>query len=208
MAKNYYAVKKGRHPGIYTDWESCQAEVTGFSGAQFKGFALRSEAEEYLNRKIRKKPSTAKKKTQANEPVITKDTLVAYVDGSYNKDTQQFSYGMVLLHDGNQECVSKQISDPSLASMHNVAGEIKGAEAAMRYAIKNGYRHLVIYHDYNGIAEWCVGGWKTNRAGTKAYKEFYDSIKDVVHIQFVKVKGHSGDTYNDMADELAKSAIF
>ena len=28
-----------------------------------------------------------------------------------------------------------------------------------------------------------------------------------MQIRFVKVKGHSGDTYNDMADRLAKEAL-
>ena len=32
-------------------------------------------------------------------------------------------------------------------------GEIKGAEAAMRYAIENNKKSLTIYHDYEGIAK-------------------------------------------------------
>ena len=91
--------------------------------------------------------------------------------------------------------------------MNNVAGEIKGAEAAMKYALDKGFQKVIIYHDYEGIARWCLGEWKTNRKGTKDYKEFYDSIKDRLQVQFVKVAGHSGDKYNDMADELAKQAL-
>ena len=77
----------------------------------------------------------------------------------------------------------------------------------MRYALDNGYKSISIYHDYQGIASWCLGEWKTNKAGTVAYKEFYDSIKDRLRVYFVKVKGHSGDTYNDIADNLAKKAV-
>ena len=40
------------------------------------------------------------------------------------------------------------------------------------------------------------------------YKEFYDKISKEVKISFVKVKGHSNDVYNDLADNLAKKAIF
>ena len=71
-----------------------------------------------------------------------------------------------------------------------------------------GIQKLSIYHDYEGIASWCLGKWKTNREGTKAYKAYFDSICDRMEIEFVKVKGHSGDKYNDRADELAKSVIF
>lgn len=34
----------------------------------------------------------------------------------------------------------------------------------------------------------------------------YDTYKKDVRIKFTKVKGHSGDKYNDIADMLAKQA--
>ena len=91
--------------------------------------------------------------------------------------------------------------------MRNVAGEIKASELAMQYALDNGYTSLSIYHDYQGIASWCLGEWKTNKAGTIAYKQFYDDIKDKLKVHFIKVKGHSGDEYNEIADRLAKKAL-
>ncbi|KAI3586085.1 hypothetical protein IWW34DRAFT_717353 [Fusarium oxysporum f. sp. albedinis] len=30
----FYAVKTGREPGIYLNYEACQAQTTGFPGAQ------------------------------------------------------------------------------------------------------------------------------------------------------------------------------
>ena len=39
------------------------------------------------------------------------------------------------------------------------------------------------------------------------YKKYYDSIKNILDVKFVKVKGHSGDKYNDRADALAKAAL-
>ncbi len=127
------------------------------------------------------------------------------MDGSFYNG--EYSYGVVILRDGTETCFSGKDNDPLLAGMHNVAGEIKGAEAAMRYALEEGLGEIVIYHDYEGIAKWCLGEWKTNKEGTKAYKEYYKSLKDKVNIRFVKVKGHSNDKYNDMADMLAKKAL-
>lgn len=43
--KRFYVVWKGRQPGIYASWEAARAQVEGFSGAQYKGFARREEAE-------------------------------------------------------------------------------------------------------------------------------------------------------------------
>ena len=115
---------------------------------------------------------------------------------------------MVLFHRGEEIKVSQKVDDKSLAEMRNVAGEIKGSEAAMRFAVEHGCKSVVIYHDYEGIAKWCTGEWKANKEGTQAYRAYYQSIQDKLDVEFVKVKGHSSDKYNDMADELAKAAIF
>lgn len=153
------------------------------------------------------KPIDTEKLFKTLEEQCLKDsrTVKAYVDGSYYNG--EFSYGMVILRDGKELFFSGKDNNAELASMHNVAGEIKGAEAAMRYAVLEGLEKIIIYHDYVGIAQWCLGGWKANKKGTQAYKKFYDSVKDKVIIEFVKVKGHSNDKYNDMADQLAKRAL-
>ena len=192
MAGKYYVVRNGRKKGIYRTWDECRAQVDGFKGASYKSFKTEKEAQEFLSGGI--------KDSQDSSGVVK-----AYVDGSFYNG--EYSYGVVMLRDGTETCFSGKGNDPLLAGMHNVAGEIKGAEAAMRYAVEEGIREIVIYHDYEGIAKWCLGEWKTNKEGTKAYKEYYDSLEDKVNIRFVKVKGHSNDRYNDMADLLAKKAL-
>ena len=93
--------------------------------------------------------------------------VIAYVDGSYRSDTGEFSYGMVILQDGEEHTFCQKMTDKELALMHNVAGEIKGSEAAMQYAMDHNIREITIYHDYEGIAIWCTGAWKANKSGTQ-----------------------------------------
>ena len=48
MAKKksaYYVVWRGKQPGIYDAWETCEAQVKGQAGAIYKGFSTREEAE-------------------------------------------------------------------------------------------------------------------------------------------------------------------
>ena len=202
MATKYYAVRAGRSTGVFLTWAECQKQVTGFPGAVFKSFTTIEEAENFVKGIVTQIEETGEQILKA-EP----GALVAYVDGSYNVANNQFSYGMVLL-DGEQELKFQQFFiDEELASMRNVAGEIKGAEAAMRYAVEQGFHKLYIYHDYEGIAKWCQGEWKTNKEGTKAYKAYFDSIRDKLQVVFVKVAAHNGDKYNEMADKLAKEAL-
>lgn len=132
---------------------------------------------------------------------------IAYVDGSFNIATSEFSCGGVIFWNNKKYNFSQKFDDKKLAEMRNVAGEIKGSERAIKFAMKNKISKLTIYHDYEGIAKWCTGEWKAKKDGTKAYKNFYESAKENIDIVFVKVKGHSGDKYNELADKLAREAL-
>lgn len=48
MASKYYAVKKGKVPGIYLNWNDCKAMVEGYQGAVYKSFKTIEEAENLL----------------------------------------------------------------------------------------------------------------------------------------------------------------
>ena len=130
----------------------------------------------------------------------------AYVDGSFNNESGVFGYGVVMFYNGQEIHLSDSFHDEEMASMRNVAGEIYGSMAAMEYAVEHQVKHLRIFYDYMGISKWCTGQWKANKKGTIAYKKYYEQVKKKVDISFEKVKGHSGDKYNDLADELAKKA--
>lgn len=213
MKKKYYAVREGKTPGIYLTWDECRAQVDGFSGAVYKSFSTMAEAEAFAGVSAETEENNSTK-VEDNLAVKTgcrqleEGTAIAYVDGSYNVDTGEYSCGVVFMAGTEEIHIAEKGTSEELATMRNVAGEIMGAELAMRKAVELGIKKLDIYHDYQGIASWCMGEWKTNKEGTRAYKEYYDSIKNQVEIRFIKVKGHSGDKYNEIADELAKSVIF
>ena len=195
MAGKYYAVKEGRSIGVFGTWEECKAQVDGYSGAVYKSFKTMDEAKAFIGIKVKEVIDT------------DDDEAVAYVDGSFNAATNEFSYGAVIFYDNKEIHLKEKFDNEEMATMRNVAGEIYGSMAAMQYAMDKGIKKIKIYHDYEGIAKWCQGLWKTNKSGTIAYKSFYDEAKTKVKIEFVKVKGHSGDKYNDLADKLAKEAL-
>ncbi|KAL4349850.1 hypothetical protein AHAS_Ahas10G0083200 [Arachis hypogaea] len=45
----FYGVRRGRVPGIYTNWEDCKRQVNGFRDCEFKGFPNANEAENWLH---------------------------------------------------------------------------------------------------------------------------------------------------------------
>ena len=206
MAKKYYAVRKGFKPGIYTTWEECKKNVDGFSGAEYKGFMTKEEAVLFCG-DIAQGEKNNSSITTDNIEDSTSSEAVAYVDGSYNIATGEYSYGMVFYHNGEKLQMCEKFNDVEMKTMRNVAGEIEGSMHAMAYCIENGIKSIDIYYDYEGIEKWALGIWKTNKKGTINYKKYYDEVKDRLAVHFIKVKGHSGNVGNDEADMLAKKAV-
>lgn len=209
--KNFYAVKAGRRTGIFSTWAECREQVDGFAGALFQGFATRDEAEAFLAGAAGCTDTSGKQREETLAASIVwdaaPDEAVAYVDGSYNVESGAYGCGVVFFYRGEELHISRTGGRPELASMRNVAGEIMGARIAMEEAVSRGAKTLTIWHDYQGVASWCLGEWKTNREGTADYKAYYDSLRDRLDIRFQKVQGHSGDAGNDLADLLAKRAV-
>lgn len=189
----FYAIKKGHKTGIFNSWEECKSYVTGYSGSVYKSFKSREQAEEYLE--LHKKQN------------IVDTELSAYVDGSYNKATEEFSYGIIILEKGNVIFKEKKGFKNGFSSMRNVAGEVYGSTRAIEYALKQS-KSISIYYDYMGIEHWAENSWKAKNELTKKYQSYAAKAIERIEIKFVKVKAHTGDYYNEMVDRLAKEAIF
>lgn len=205
MASKYYAVKKGKVPGIYLNWNDCKAMVDGYPGAVYKSFKTIEEAEEFITGEkiISGMKASGKNTSESGETCST----YAFVDGSFNKASHTYGYGGFLVTDNEKYVLQGADNDAEMATMRNVAGEIKGAEAAVKKAIELGIKELVIYYDYMGIEMWATGAWKRNKAGTIAYHDYIMSVRERIKLTFVKVKGHSGVEGNEEADKLAKQAV-
>ena len=204
MAKKYYAVRKGLVPGIYTSWSECQQNINGFSGAEHKWFRTQKEAQAYLDGEN----ETTSGDDRNISRIFSDAEAVAYVGGSYNNTTGEYGYGLVMFHNGGEEHFAGKFTDSDMASMKNVAGEIEGAKATMKFCIDNGIKSLDLFYDYQGIKDWCTGAYRANKPGTIEYRKYYNSIiKGNVTVNFIKVKSHSGDKYNGLADALAKAAV-
>ncbi len=197
MPKKYYAVKKGRTPGVYLSWEECRVQVEGFPGAVYKSFAEQQEAEAFAGISD----------TFAAASAPEEEKPYAYVDGSFNTATGVYGYGGFLVAAGERYLLQGCGDDPELAMMRNVAGEVAGSMAAMRKALELGLKQLMIYYDYSGIEMWATGAWKRNRRGTVEYYNYVQSIRGELALSFVKIKGHAGVSGNEEADRLAKQAV-
>ena len=195
MAK-FYAVKKGKKTGIFSTWDECKEQVTGFKGAVYKSFKTLSEAEAFLERNEEK-----------NENIEEVDGVYAYIDGSFDRVSGIYGSGVVIV-DGDEKYEYKHAGNrEDYAQLHNVAGELEAAKFVMWYAVDKKIKEITLFYDYQGIEAWAVGDWQANLPYTQDYVKFYNKVKSVVKVNFIKVKAHTGVELNEVVDKLAKDAI-
>lgn len=218
MTKNYYAVKHGRKAGIFETWDECNEQVYGFKGAMYKKFDTQKEAESYLGTQ----EAILSERYETEDEIfdiLDNNEMIAYVDGSNLSDGSMYSWGVVLFHkeekteqNYNVRTASKvelyrKSDDERFIEYRNVAGELFAAMSAIDYAVKNNANKITIYHDYSGIRHWALKEWKAKNELSKTYIRFIEERQKILDIKFVKVDGHTGDKFNERADELAKLAF-
>ena len=204
-AKKFYAVKKGKITGVFSSWEDCKASVDGVSGAEYKGFATRQEAEQYLGLA----PTSDEEDSARNsKPKAAPGTLIAYVDGSYEDSLKKYAFGCVFITTDGTVYTAYGNGDNEKSLQHrNVTGEMLGAMYAVRTAMISGYDAIDIYFDYEGIEKWVTGAWKAKAEHTQKYAVSMREWGKSIRIGFHKVAAHTNVKYNELADKMAKHGL-
>lgn len=202
MANKYYAVRSidGRRVRqIFEDWEDCRVYVKGHK-AEYKGFKLLGDAEEYLEEESELKIF--------DPNVRFKKTIMCYVDGSYDAKTDRYSYGIVMMLGNTCIDMITRVFETNTGE-RNILGELEGALSAVRIA-KNKYKanKVAIVHDYLGIQNYITGEWKPKSDSAREYKKKMENLMKKIHVKFRWVKGHECECLgNELADVLAKSCL-
>lgn len=188
----FYAIKNIKNPTIVRTWAECQRLTKGVSGVLYKSFKTEREAQEWI----------------ADGALKTYDVskgVIFYVDGSFMNN--RAGYGLVVVKDGR--CIGQYADtidcDTEGFSSRNVIGELYASILATNIARKFNIKEIGIAYDYIGIEHWAKDNWKANLTLTREYKRvmqrFFD---DGFKVNFIKIKAHTGDEFNEMADSLAK----
>ena len=209
MGKKVYAIKEGYdfitnkkiENKIVNTWAECLKYVKGVKGAVYKSFEDMDSAKSYLN-------EGSKLLKKGVDPYPT-DCLHIYVDGSYNRETERYSYGLVAVRDNIIEYIeSGAAEDNSQKNIRQIAGELEATIKAVEYALNIGDKRVVIFHDYAGICHHATGFWeRREESSIKYYNKMNELMESGIEVIFVKVDSHTGDFYNELVDEKCKEKV-
>jgi ribonuclease HI len=140
-----------------------------------------------------------------------KNIIEIYTDGACSGNPGPGGWGAVLLYKGHEKEISGSQKDTTNNQM-----ELKAVIEALK--ILKRPSDIIIYTDSvyskDGITKWIFNwkknGWKTaNKKPIKnieLWKEL-DELSAKHQIEWKWVKGHSGNKYNEIADQLAVNAV-
>ncbi|KRM44428.1 ribonuclease H family protein [Lentilactobacillus parafarraginis] len=218
----YYAVKKGRKTGIYTNWPDTQKQVSGFSGAQYKSFGLRQDAEDYLG------VSHSKEDSQQLDLPIVPGQILVYTDGGSRShgnrpgehvkadDKAAWAFAIQLADD------EKQITGTGGEyGATNNRMEIMALVRALSFLVAHDHQQepILVVSDsryvLNAItkkwlASWKRRGWKRS-AGPLVNAELWQQLDGLLRqfpkINFKWTKGHADNSGNVLVDELLNQTM-
>ena len=135
-----------------------------------------------------------------------------YTDGACSGNPGAGGYGAILIFKG----IEREISGAEASTTNNrmeIYAVIAGLEKLKERCSVTVYSdsaYTVNAFNEGWLYGWMKNGWKKADGKPVQNVELWQQLYSLVmqhEVKFVKVKGHSGDTYNDMADRLAKEAL-
>lgn len=131
-----------------------------------------------------------------------------YCDGSCKGNPGPGGWGAVLMSEGNIQKICGTEEHTTNNRMEMLAA-IKALEAVSKKA--KIYIHTDSMYLKNGITSW-IHSWKKSdwRKGTIKNVDLWqrlDEISSTMDVEWRWVRGHSGNKWNEMADQLAKGDL-
>lgn len=143
--------------------------------------------------------------------MTTSKPVTVYTDGACSGNPGPGGWGAILMYEGQEKPLSGY--DPETTNNRMELMAVIEALGCLKRASR-----VELYTDstyvMKGVTEWMAGwkrnGWKTSARKPVKNQDLWQRMSAAIEghdIRWHWVKGHSGDHYNDMADELARQEI-
>jgi len=138
--------------------------------------------------------------------------VTIYTDGACSHNPGPGGWGAVLMFGSNEKEISGYEAHTTNNRMELTAA-IKALEALKepcRVSLYSDSAYLVNTFKQNWLEKWQRNGWKTSNKGPVENQDLWKQLLELTGkhtVEWVKVKGHSDNEYNNRCDRLARDEI-
>lgn len=126
-------------------------------------------------------------------------SYICYTDGAYSGTRNQGGIGFIILKDGKEVArYSKMYKNTTNQRMEQMAAIVALESIATP-------SEVTIISDSQYVVSTYTRNWK-RKANLDLWKRFDKAIAFHTKVEFLWVKGHDKDEYNNIADKLASNA--
>lgn len=177
MASNkFYVVWKGVKPGIYTSWETCKAQISGYGNALYKSFPTREAAEKAFSenpwkslQNVKNKKATFIKQTDDTSSPISESIAV---DAACSGNPGRMEYRGVSVADGHEVFHVGPLEEGT-----NNVGEFLAIVHALAH-LKKHNSSMPVYSDSVNAIKWVAKRkCNTKLAQTEANRPIFQLIE-------------------------------
>ena len=138
--------------------------------------------------------------------------VVIYTDGACSGNPGPGGWGAILMYEGNKKEISGGKKDTTNNIMELTAAieGLKLLKIPCEVDLYSDSAYLVNAFNQGWIYNWQRNKWKTAGKEPVKNQEIWEELYKLTKIHkvnFIKVKGHSDNEFNNRCDELARKAI-
>lgn len=140
------------------------------------------------------------------------DEVVIYTDGACSGNPGKGGWGAILMYGDTKREISGGANFTTNNQMELTAPieALKLLKRPCKVKLYSDSAYLVNAFSQGWIRNWKRNGWKTSDKKDVKNKELWleiDKFMQIHDIEWIKVKGHADNEYNNRCDELAVNAI-
>ena len=140
------------------------------------------------------------------------EKVIIYTDGACSGNPGPGGWGAILMYKG----AKKEISGGSKETTNNIMEVTAVIEALKCLKIESDVQvysdsaYTVNAFNQGWIYNWFKNGWRTANKEPVKNKELWEELYALTkkhRVEFIKVKGHADNEFNNRCDEMARDAI-
>lgn len=140
------------------------------------------------------------------------EEVIIYTDGACSGNPGKGGWGAILMYGEHKKEISGAEKETTNNRMELTAPieALKLLKKPCKVKLYSDSAYLVNAFLQGWIYQWQKNGWKTANKGDVKNKDLWEEIyhfTTIHEIQWIKVKGHSDNEWNNLCDKMAVEAI-